>query len=353
MGIKMKVIHVLSSRIYSGAENVACCIIKAFEECNIKMQYVSPGGDIQEVLQEQNISYIPIKKISFFELKKVLKEQKPDLIHAHDMKAAFFSMVSKGNIPLVSHIHNNNFDSRIFSLKSILFYATGRKSKHIFWVSQSSLNGFFFSRYLKNKSTVLYNVINEKEIYKNMELDTQNYQFDIVFLGRLTYIKNPQRFLSLCKQIYEKAGKISVAVIGAGDLEAELKQQTNNFGMTDIITFYGYRNNPFKILRDSKVMLMTSRTEGTPMSVLESMALGTPIVSTPAGGVCEVVQHGKTGFISENDEELAEYIFKIITDPELRNRMSDACRIRSKEINSLEKYRSKIYKVYLDAVKTI
>ena len=103
----MKVLHVLNSRIYSGAEKVVCQIIKSFRG-EIDMVYTSPESEIvAQMLAEQGVTYLPMKKMSVSELSRVIREQKPDLIHAHDMRAGFFSALCCGNIPMVSHVHNN------------------------------------------------------------------------------------------------------------------------------------------------------------------------------------------------------------------------------------------------------
>ena len=87
----MKVMHVLNSRIYSGAEKVVCQIIKSFRG-EVEMVYCSPYSEIVEkMLSEQNVTYLPMDTMSVSELRRVIREQKPDLIHAHDMRAGFFS----------------------------------------------------------------------------------------------------------------------------------------------------------------------------------------------------------------------------------------------------------------------
>lgn len=117
----MKVLHLLESPRFSGAENVVCQIILMLKD-EIEFVYCSRDGQIREALQERNIKFCPIKKLSVSEVKRVIKEEKPDLIHAHDMRASFYAALVCGRIPLISHIHNNNFDSRGLSVKSILYF---------------------------------------------------------------------------------------------------------------------------------------------------------------------------------------------------------------------------------------
>ena len=190
---------------------------------------------------------------------------KPDVIHAHDMRASFVAARACGKIPLVSHVHNNNFNSRGLSIKSLAYLFAGLKAKHIFWVSQSSFDGYAFHKALKKKSSVLYNVINVDELYKKMNSDETAYNYDVVYLGRLTYQKNPERLIEVIKLVVDKRPNTKVAIVGTGELEESTKKIVNNYGLQDNVEFLGFQSNPLKLLHDSKVMLLTSRWEGTPM----------------------------------------------------------------------------------------
>ena len=78
----MRVLHVLKSNSFSGAENVAITICKNMQ--NNVCAYTSPEGKIQETLQEHNVIYYPMKKFCLMELKRIVTEFTPDIIHAHD-----------------------------------------------------------------------------------------------------------------------------------------------------------------------------------------------------------------------------------------------------------------------------
>ena len=160
----MKILHVLNSRIYSGAEKVVCQIIQSFRG-EIDMVYTSPDSDIvRQMLAEQNVTYLPMKTMSVSELRRVIREQKPDLIHAHDMRAGFFSALCCGRIPLVSHVHNNAYDARGLSPKTVGYLLAGFRAKHILWVSQSSFDGYAFHKLFAQKSSVLYNIFDTQQI---------------------------------------------------------------------------------------------------------------------------------------------------------------------------------------------
>lgn len=344
---KIKIMHLLQSNRFSGAENVVCQIINMMGSYDdVEMAYCSRDGQIREALNERNIKFLPISNLTVKEVKRIIKEYKPDLIHAHDMRAGFIGALACGNIPIISHIHNNNFDSRGISLKSIAYLYAALKAKHIFWVSDSSYEGYYFHNLFKKKSEVLYNIISIDNLYSKTALDNNNYDYDIVYLGRITEQKNPLRLMKICKEIVDQLPSVKIAVIGTGDLEGDTHKEAERLQLGSNVTFLGFQSNPYKVLHDSKLMIMTSLWEGTPMCVLEAMSLGVPVVSTPTDGVKIVVDNGKTGYLDETDKGLVNSCKTILTDTMLRENMSDASIKRAKELMDVEKYKKRIKNAY-------
>lgn len=344
----MRIIHLLQSPRFSGAENVVCQIIGLFKnDSEYEMMYCSRDGQIREALIERDIPFIPIDDICVDEVKRVIKEYKPDVIHAHDMRASFVVARASHGTPVISHIHNNSFDSRSLSLKSLAYLYAAFKSKHIFWVSDSSFNGYAFHELLSNKSEILYNIINIEALYKKMKLDSKNYDYDIVYLGRLSQPKNPARLLTVLRKVVDKNQNVRIAVVGTGELERNVHEEADRLGLDHNIDFLGFVNNPYKILHDAKLMIMTSLWEGTPMCVLEAMSLGVPVVSTPTDGVKVVVESGETGYLSDNDNELADFCCRLLSDSRLRATQSVNAKNRARTLMDIDDYKKKISQAYI------
>ena len=342
----MKVMHVLNSRIYSGAEKVVCQIIHAFQG-EVEMVYCSPESDIvRKMVEGQGVTYLPMKTMSVSDLSRVIRKQKPDLIHAHDMRAGFFSALCCGKIPLVSHIHNNAYDARGLSPKTVGYLLAGFRAKHIFWVSQSSFDGYAFHKLFARKSSVLYNVIDTDEIYTKLSQDSNTYDYDLIYVGRLTYQKNPQRLLRLCARLKESKPDLKVAIVGTGELEEELKALCKELNLEDTVRFLGFQPNPIKMVACSKAMILTSRWEGTPMCALEAMALGTPVVSTPSDGMKDLLTDGVSGYLTESDEQMAADLLKIFTQPGHRQLLAENARKKFDSLNDGEAYKRAIRTAY-------
>lgn len=345
----MKILHVLSSNKYSGAENVACQIINLFkDECEIA--YSSPDGQISEALKERNIRFIPLSKMSKGEVKKVIKEFQPDIIHAHDPRAICICASIKTKAKIIAHVHNNRPDFKKISLNSIIFnhYTKKKKINKILWVSNSCFNDYFFNKKVENKSLVLNNIINQSEIIEKSKISELNEKSDIVFLGRLTFQKNPQRLISIIKMVSEKIPDIKVAIIGDGDLMNECLDLTKQLELENNIKFYGFQSNGFGLLKNSKLFLMTSRFEGNPMCILEAETLGLPIIAPEIGELKTTVKNGISGYLYKSDEECIDIIVNLLEDNKNYNALKNTTLEFSKEYNNLKNYKNFISDIYLN-----
>ena len=342
----MRVLHVLYSTIYTGAEKVAAQIIQALSD-QAEMAYCSlESQEVWDILDGMGIRHYGVSELTPGTLKQVIREFKPDVIHAHDMRTSFIAALCCGRIPLISHIHNNAYDSRGLSVKSIAYLIAGFRAKHIFWVSNSAYEGYVFHRLFAKKSSVLYNIIDVRRIAEMKAADENSYGYDMIYLGRLTYQKDPQRLMRLCAALKAKKPGIQVAVVGAGELEEETKALCQELGLGENVHFLGFQSNPMKMLADSKVMILTSRWEGTPMCALEAMALGTPVVSTPSDGMKDLIADGVDGYLCDDDDVLAADILRLLDDPDLRARLSENGKRKFSRINDEDQYNRTILACY-------
>lgn len=343
----MRVLHVLCSNIFSGAENVACQIINIFKQCDdVEMIYCSPDGKIREALEERDIKFYPLSKMSCTELRKAIHDIKPDVIHAHDMRASFFSALVCGNIRVVSHVHNNSFDSRKLTVKAILYQSQARKYTHIFWVSQAAFDGYRFKDKVKEKSSVLRNLIDIGEVNRKASEAVDQDIYDIIYLGRMTYPKNPERVIDVVEQVVHLCPTVKVALVGQGELQNTVEKAIEERNLGANVRMLGFKSNPYGLLGKARVMLMTSRWEGLPMCALEAMALGVPIVSTPTDGLKEVVDNGVTGYLETTDEKLSARCLEILENNDLRSRMAEESFHEAMKMMNVDDYRKAIMNEY-------
>lgn len=308
----MRVLHLLASDKYSGAENVVCQIIKMFDG-DIEMAYCSPKGKIEETLKEKNIKYFPIESLSKKEILKVIKNYKPDVLHCHDLKATILGARIK-NVKIISHVHGNKSNMSKLSLKSFLYNIACKKVDKIIWVSKSCFEDFKFKKSVVNKSIVLPNIISINDLITMKDKDENKYHYDIIYLGRLVYEKNPTRLIEIANKLKQTDTDFRFAIVGDGQYKQEIFDLIKKYNLEKNVECLGFKSNPYKLLADSKVMLMTSIMEGTPMCAIEAMSLGIPVVSTRTDGMVDLIVSGENGFLYTTDNEAVEHIKEILKD---------------------------------------
>ncbi|HFK1809355.1 TPA: glycosyltransferase [Bacillus cereus] len=341
----MKILHVLNTNKLSGAENVAADICMMLKD-NYEMAYCSPNGSIKESLEDRGVEFIPIKKMNVIELRKVVKKFKPDIIHAHDIRATVLATLVSGKIPVVTHLHVKGEDMSNISLKSLLYMFASKKAKKVIVVSKSCLDEYRFKQTIQEKSILLQNIIHSSRVEKLLEKDNNNFSFDFVFLGRLSYQKNPQKIAKVASMVLKKYPSATFGVIGEGELKNEMQAVFKAEDVIDRVTFTGKLSYPYKALKEAKCMLMCSRYEGTPIAALEAMALGTPIISTPVDGMLDLIINQETGFLASKDEELSKVVLKVLSNEDLQKEMSVASVERFRNLNQEDDYKEALISLY-------
>lgn len=347
---KIRVLHLLSTSIFSGAENVACQIIDSFKnDENFEMVYCSVIKENKPNLISREISYLQLENFSYKEIKKAIKKYNPNIIHAHDIKASVIAAMFKSKKRIIiSHVHVNDENMRKITIKSILFKLSSKMYKKIIWVSKSALEDYKYKKSVSNKSTVLYNVVDSKKVLDFVNKDKNTYSFDAIYLGRLEYAKNPLRLIEIIKKVKKQKKDFKMAIVGTGTLKDAVIGKIKELGLENNITLFGYIDNPYKILSCSKLMIMTSIFEGTPMVALEAMSLGKPTISTPTDGMIDIITNDVNGYLSDNDDELVKKIVYYTSNEEFLNEINENVKKANKEINNIDNYYEKVKIVYLE-----
>lgn len=145
-------------------------------------------------------------------------------------------------------------------------------------------------------------------------------------VGRLHEAKGHAELLPVLQQLHQKDKKFICLFVGEGDLEDTLKQQVKLLGLTEKIEFTGFRTDVIGILKAIDFLVMPSRWEGLPISLLESMACQSPVLASRVGGIPDVIEHGVDGLLFEqgNTTELESSLSLLIDNKELRQKLATA-----------------------------
>jgi glycosyltransferase involved in cell wall biosynthesis len=151
--------------------------------------------------------------------------------------------------------------------------------------------------------------------------------------------KGVETFLRAAPHVLESLPTARLAIIGNGDLRAALEREAHALGLEGRLRFFAFTRPSARQLRSLDVFVLPSPWEAFPIASLEAMACGVPQVATHVGGIPEALSDGTTGLLCPPNEPhcLAECIVRLLGDPELRARMSQASRERHRRFFTLER----------------
>lgn len=339
--MKKKVLHLLRTNSFSGAENVVISIVENTQN-DFNGIYVSPPGPIENILQKNGVSFSPIKKLSPKNLLKVIKKEKPDIIHAHDFTAGLVAAVTPTKIPIINHLHNNSPWLTSINIKSIIYGLSIFRYKKVLTVSESVEKEYIFKSLFGNKVVVIGNPINTKAL-ESIPIEERKYDF--VFLGRLAEQKNPFLFIDIISTLKEERNDISAIMIGDGPLREMLQEKINKENLTFNIKLLGFQDNPYQYLKVSKILIMPSKWEGFGLAAVEALAFGLPVLASNVGGLPTIVDD-TCGKLCDTKNNYTDLATELLSNQEKLKSMSFFARKKAKQLNNIESYSYTIKEIY-------
>ena len=316
-----------------GAENIVYLLCKHRDSSLFNYHViVSESGPIVEKIRELEIPVSIIKMKGITDLWKVVIllpyviKHNINLIHVHGARVNVFAcLVSQmTGIPIIATEHNINA-WRENLIMNTFDRIMGIMNKKRVAVSQGVAKSLIESRVVpKDKVTVIYNGIETSNFddlpcaIKRVRKEFGINDTDILIgsVGRLSEEKGYKYLVEAAKIVCEKYNHAKIMIVGPGKLREVLYQQISKLNLRNKFILTGYREDIPEILQSFDIFVLPSLTEGLPLSLLEAMASGKPVVASAVGGTPEVIQHGVTGILvpPKDSQALAQGVISIIRD---------------------------------------
>ena len=366
----LRVCHLVSGDLWAGAEVMDFRLLKglkAFPDLDLSAIVLNQGrfadeienlGIPVDVVDETRLGFPRILK----KVKTLLEEKRPDVVHCHWYKLnllAFLSTRSKRTVSLVSTQHGmpefvgreKNF--KYATLHRINFFLLSRWFQGTVAVS-NEIRKALLGRYgFDEKRTFL--IYNGTELCDDEPIrERSGRDFKVGSTGRLVPVKDFPFMVEIARDVTKMESNIRFGIAGNGPEKTRVEEMICRYGLEQSFRLCGFLDNVVLFYKEIDIYLNTSIHEGIPMSILEAMAHGLPVVAPDVGGLGEIIEDGVQGFLvkGRNPRDFADRCVRLYRDEPLRQQMGLAARERIKTVFSNHRMANDYYELYRVAADT-
>ena len=270
---------------------------------------------------------------AFTTLVREVRKFRPHVIHTHTAKAGFLGRIASivSMQPSIrvhtfhGHLLNGYFGlfkrslvviaEKILAIFTDQLLAVGEKVRQDLLIAGIGKKEKFG---LMPPGLVINKLPAKDESLKSFGLS--NSRLQCAFIGRITQIKRPDRFLDVVSEVKKRGVNLDFFMAGDGELLEGCRERISDQKLP--VTVLGWQSNIEKVLSAADIVVLTSDNEGTPLSLIQAGMAGLPVVTTNVGSVPEIVLDGVTGIITDLDmQEIANALEKLATDKALQERL--------------------------------
>lgn len=296
--------------------------------------YAIERGITPIVIPELGRSLSPIRDIrTLWKIYQLIQKEKPDVVHTHAAKAGFVGRLAAwlAGVPVIVHTFHGHVFRGYFGPGKTQFFIileriTARMSDTIITLSDGLRRELAEEYHITRKGRITVLPLGLDLVYLTQMprktgsfRKTYNIPTDaplVGIVGRITPIKNHSLFLEAAMKIREKLPNAHFVIVGDGETRAEIEAQVDQLGLREAMTFTGWQKDVGQVYSDLDVMVISSVNEGTPVTVIEALAAGCPVVATAVGGLPDLLDHGKLGKLVEQDATaLSTAIVETLANP--------------------------------------
>ncbi len=364
-----KILFFIDTLGYGGAEKVLVNLVNNMDKTkfDITLMTLFDSGVNKQYLNS-DIKYKFIFKKVFNGNVLFLRMFTPRFLYKKFVKDDYDVVIAylEGNTTRILSGCNDNSVKKIAWLhvemsEKTLFYPWGSKQKcirgygkfdKIVGVSKTVIESFVKNTKKWDNLCVKYNTVDTDYIKDKSKENVDDVIFDsnklnVISVGRLINQKKYDRLLRIHKRLIDNGVVHNLFILGIGEKKAQLQAYINDNNLNESAHLIGFRDNPWKYVKNSDLFVCSSEKEGFSTAVSESIIVGTPVVTTRCSGMDEMLDDGRYGLIVDNNEDaLYEGMYSLLTNKSKLQFYKDKVRERScffdKE-NTVKKVENLIY----------
>lgn len=360
----IKILHLIETTEPGGAETVLVELASG-----VGSGFTSVGGVLGEgwtssQLENRNIPvfYLPLERSLDWRwvarLGKLIRLNKIDLIQSHEFTMNCYATLAakRAGIPIVCTAHGKNYYPERYYRRWAYRWAARNASA---FVAVSENLKMFLCKEIGVRNDEILTILNGVDLnhFDNPSYDRgpiraslgiANKMHVVITVAALFKVKGHIDLLNAASRLCQSRKDIVFLIVGEGSLEESLREQTKNLRISNNVKFLGFRSDVPQLLAASDVFVLPSYSEGMPISIIEAMAAGLPIVATNVGGIPEVVENGANGYLVEpgEPEALANKISTIVANRDVARCFGTNSRDRARSKFRLKRMISEYERLY-------
>lgn len=353
----MTIIQIIPSLEVGGAEKVVQSLAEELDRYeNVRLIVVSLyriETPITQALENNGIEIIYLDKQSGFDagvvkkLHRLFKQLKPDVIHAHLYALLYAGLALVGT----------GVKGRFYTVHSMAEKEVGRHYqlfyrwcfKHLGFrpvaISQEVKSSICDTYKLdSHQVSLVHNGISTTKFKQKSDYSLANPPV-LLHVGSFKSAKN-HTFLLDCLHQLVQTRPMKLRLAGDGPLMSEMKEKVSQLGLEQSVDFLGQRDDINELLVNSDLMVLPSLWEGQPITLIEAMATAMPIIATNVGGVSSLIEHDKSGLLTEVDQDqFTDAVNNLLDNQVKRQRLGQTAYLNSHDFTA-EKMAQNYYHLY-------
>lgn len=342
----MKILQVIPYFCFGGAEtmceNLTCALKAMGHEVTVVSLYAE-RTPISQRMEEAGVRILYLdKKLGLdlsmvSKLAKIMDQEKPDAVHTHldVIKYAVAAARLKGIRTCVHTVHNVAEKEAEGKLQKIINGTYFRRGWSVPVALSPEVRNSIADFYGigEHKVPVIYNGVDlsrciPKEHYGAKELR-------LIHVGRFNEQKNHKGLLEAFRLLLAECPDCRLDLVGDGELRESMEAYAKELGILERVRFLGSQSNVYPFLHEADIFLLPSKYEGMPMTIIEAMGTGLPVVASAVGGVPDMLIHGESGLlVSGEPEETARALIQLVCSEELREKLGTNARRESSRFSA-------------------